>query len=50
MPRALKRLFLYLAVTGIVAWTVAPYLWLIISSLSLKIDLLTVPCVGFLRA
>jgi multiple sugar transport system permease protein len=43
MPRALKRLFLYLAVTGIVAWTVAPYLWLIISSLSLKIDLLTVP-------
>ncbi|RPI94858.1 MAG: carbohydrate ABC transporter permease [Chloroflexi bacterium] len=43
MPRALKRFFLYLAVAGIVIWTVAPYLWLIISSLSLKIDLLTVP-------
>jgi len=43
MPRARKRFFLYLAVAGIVIWTVAPYLWLIISSLSLKIDLLTVP-------
>ena len=43
MPRVLKRFFLYLAVAGIVIWTVAPYLWLIISSLSLKIDLLTVP-------
>lgn len=43
MPRALKRFFLYLSVTGIVIWTIAPYLWLIISSLSLKIDLLTVP-------
>ncbi len=43
MPRALKRFFLYLTVAGIVIWTLAPYLWLIISSLSLKIDLLTVP-------
>lgn len=43
MPHALKRFFLYLAVTGIVIWTIAPYLWLIISSLSYKIDLLTVP-------
>ena len=32
-----------IAVLGIVVWTVAPYLWLIISSLSYKIDLLTVP-------
>lgn len=43
MPRALKRFFLYLAVTGVVLWTIAPYLWLVISSLSYKIDLLTVP-------
>lgn len=43
MSSAWKRFFLYIAVTGIVIWTVAPYLWLIISSLSLKIDLLTVP-------
>jgi multiple sugar transport system permease protein len=38
-----RRLLLYLAVGLIVTWTVAPYLWLIISSLSVKIDLLTVP-------
>lgn len=43
MPRASKRFLLYLAVAGIVLWTVAPFLWLIISSLSYKIDLLTVP-------
>jgi multiple sugar transport system permease protein len=43
MRHPLKRFLLYLAVTGIVIWTVAPYLWLIISSLSFKIDLLTVP-------
>jgi multiple sugar transport system permease protein len=43
MPRILKRFFLYLAVTGIVVWTTAPYIWLIISSFSFKIDLLTVP-------
>jgi multiple sugar transport system permease protein len=38
-----RRLLLYLAVGLIVTWTVAPYLWLVISSLSVKIDLLTVP-------
>lgn len=43
MPRDIKRFFLYVVVTGIVIWTVAPYLWLIISSLSFKIDLLTRP-------
>lgn len=43
MRRTLKRLLLYAAVVGIVMWTIAPYIWLIISSLSLKIDLLTVP-------
>lgn len=43
MHRILKRFFLYLTVTCIVIWTIAPYVWLIISSLSLKIDLLTVP-------
>jgi multiple sugar transport system permease protein len=43
MRRALKHFFLYLAVIGIVIWTIAPYLWLIISSLSFKIDLLAVP-------
>lgn len=43
MRRPIKRLLLYLAVAGIVIWTIAPYLWLIISSLSYKIDLLTVP-------
>ncbi|MEI7845397.1 MAG: carbohydrate ABC transporter permease [Chloroflexota bacterium] len=43
MPRILKRFFLYLVVLGIVVWTVAPYVWLIISSFSFKIDLLTLP-------
>ncbi|MFT3891128.1 MAG: hypothetical protein QM730_05800 [Anaerolineales bacterium] len=43
MPYRLKRFLLYLAVVGIVVWTAAPYLWLIISSLSYKIDLLDVP-------
>ncbi len=41
-----KRRFLvviYLLNVLIIFWTVAPYLWLIISSLSYKIDLLTVP-------
>ncbi|HLE14129.1 MAG TPA: carbohydrate ABC transporter permease [Anaerolineales bacterium] len=37
------RILLYACVLGIVLWTVAPYLWLIVSSLSYKIDLLTVP-------
>lgn len=39
----LKQSLLYLIVLVIVVWTTAPYLWLIISSLSYKIDLLTVP-------
>jgi len=43
MRRALKRFFLYVGVLAIVLWTVGPYVWLIISSLSFKIDLLTVP-------
>lgn len=43
MPRLLKRILLYAVVAGIVIWTIAPYLWLIISSLSYKIDLLTIP-------
>lgn len=43
MPHLLKRFFLYLAVAGIIVWTTAPYIWLIISSFSFKIDLLTVP-------
>jgi len=41
-----KRRFLimiYFLNAIIILWTVAPYLWLIISSLSYKIDLLTVP-------
>jgi len=37
------RILLYLAVLVIVVWTVAPFLWLVISSLSYKIDLLSVP-------
>lgn len=37
------RILLYACVLGIVVWTIAPYLWLIVSSLSYKIDLLTVP-------
>jgi multiple sugar transport system permease protein len=41
--KLLGQILLYLCVLGIVLWTVAPYLWLIISSLSYKIDLLTVP-------
>ena len=38
-----RRALLYLAVLAIVIWTVAPYLWLIISSVSYRIDLLQVP-------
>lgn len=41
--RILGRVLLYLLVLLIVVWTVAPYAWLVISSLSYKIDLLTVP-------
>ncbi len=39
----LQRVLLYLAVVVIIIWTTAPYLWLIISSLSYRIDLLQVP-------
>ena len=39
----LQRGLLYLAVLAIVIWTIAPYLWLIISSFSYRIDLLQVP-------
>lgn len=43
MPRSLRRILLYLTVAAIAIWTISPYLWLVISSLSYKIDLLTVP-------
>ena len=39
----IPRLLFYLTVLVIVVWTIAPYLWLIISSLSYRIDLLQVP-------
>ena len=39
----LSRVLLYLAVLLIAIWTVAPYLWLVISSISYKSELLTVP-------
>jgi multiple sugar transport system permease protein len=39
----LQRSLLYLAVLAIVIWTIAPYLWLIISSVSYRIDLLQIP-------
>lgn len=38
-----RQALLYLAVLIIIFWTVAPYLWLIISSFSYRIDLLQVP-------
>jgi len=41
--KILPRILLYGAVLLIVVWTIAPYIWLIISSLSYKIDLVTVP-------
>lgn len=37
------RVFLYVAALFIAVWVLAPYAWLIISSLSTKIDLLNVP-------
>ncbi|MCT4563376.1 MAG: carbohydrate ABC transporter permease [Maledivibacter sp.] len=43
IEKRLKRIFLYLMVTLIVAVVVLPYLWLIISSISKKVDLLEVP-------
>ena len=39
----LGRVLLYIAVIAIAVWTLAPYVWLIISSVSNKIDLLTIP-------
>lgn len=41
--KLLLSIFLYLIVFLIIVWTVSPYLWLIISSLSYKIDLTTIP-------
>lgn len=41
--KLLSQVLLYAVVLLIVIWTIAPYLWLIISSLSYKIDLVTVP-------
>ena len=41
--RFLQQVLLYLAVLVIIIWTVAPYLWLIISSFSYRIDLLQIP-------
>jgi multiple sugar transport system permease protein len=43
VKKILPRVLLYAAVLLIVVWTIAPYLWLIISSLSYKIDLVSVP-------
>lgn len=43
IARRVQRLLLYAIVLAIVLWTTAPYLWLITSSFSYKIDLLTVP-------
>ena len=39
----IQRIFLYFIVILIIVWTVSPYLWLIISSLSYKIDLTSIP-------
>lgn len=43
MSAWIRKLILYLLVIAIVIWTVAPFVWLIISSLSFKIDLLSRP-------
>ena len=43
LKKIFPRVALYTAVLLIVVWTITPYLWLIISSLSDKIDLVTVP-------
>jgi multiple sugar transport system permease protein len=43
MSKPLRTALLYLLVLLIVVWTVSPYVWLVISSLSFKIDLLTTP-------
>lgn len=39
----LRRFGLYFAVVLIVVWTLAPYVWMVISSLSFKADLLEIP-------
>ena len=41
--KVISRVFLYLVVLLIAVWTLAPYVWLVISSLSHKIDLVSVP-------
>lgn len=41
--KKLIRILLYFTVLLIVFWTLVPYIWLIISSFSFKIDLVTVP-------
>lgn len=38
-----SRILLYVAVLLIIVWTLAPYVWLVISSFSYKIDLISVP-------
>jgi len=38
-----RQVLLYMAVLLIIFWTIAPYVWLIISSLSYRIDLLQTP-------
>ena len=43
MAHTFKRTLLYFLVVLIVIWTISPYIWLIISSISFKIDLLTTP-------
>lgn len=40
---SIRRFLLYSVVLIIVAWIIIPYLWLVISSFSYKIDLLTIP-------
>lgn len=41
--KLIPRILLYVVVCIIVVWTLAPYAWLVISSLSHKIDLVSVP-------
>lgn len=43
MKKQCFLILIYILNAIIILWTVAPYLWLIVSSLSYKIDLLTVP-------
>ncbi|MCZ7542528.1 MAG: carbohydrate ABC transporter permease [Anaerolineae bacterium] len=42
-PSPLRRVLLYVAAIVIAIWTTAPFVWLIISSLSYKVDLLQRP-------